>query len=120
MSVHSSKKVIKINVKITAQYPSNLSKLYERAMHTRVYKYFEKIKLLYNFLFGFRRKHSTNHAIVSIVEDIHKNLDKNDFVCGVFIDLEKAFDTVNHEILIKTRFLWHSWCFQPLVQIVLI
>ena len=38
---------------------------------------------------------------MSIVDDIHKNLDNNDFVCGVFIDLEKAFDTVNHEILIK-------------------
>ena len=47
------------------------------------------------------KKHSTNHAIMSIVEDIHKNLDNNDFVCGVFIGLEKASDTVNREILIK-------------------
>jgi len=79
---------------------SNLSKLYERAMHTRVYEYFENFKLLYKFQFGFRKKHSTNHAILSIIEDIHQNLDKNNFVCGVFIDLEKAFDTVNHDILI--------------------
>ena len=38
---------------------------------------------------------------MSIVEDIHHNLDNNNLVCGVFIDLEKAFDTVNHDILIK-------------------
>ena len=79
----------------------NIRKLYERAMHSRVYDYFEKFNLLYESQFGFRKKHSTNHAILSIVEDIHHNLDNNNLVCGVFIDLEKAFDTVNHDILIK-------------------
>ena len=53
-------------------------------------------------IFNLALERTTNyHAILSIVEDIHKNLDKNDFVCGVFIDIEKAFDTVNHKILIK-------------------
>ena len=80
---------------------SNISKLFERAMHTRVYDFFEKYSLLYKRQFGFRKKHSTNHAILSILEDIKNNLDSNNFVCGVFIDLEKAFDTVNHDILIK-------------------
>ena len=70
-------------------------------MHMRVYSYLEKYNLLYERQFGFRKKHSTNHAILSILEDIKDNLDINNFVCGVFIDLEKAFDTVNHEILIK-------------------
>jgi len=70
-------------------------------MHTRVYRFLEKYNLLYKNQFGFRKKHSTNHAILSIVEDIHENLACNNFVCGVFIDLEKAFDTVNHEILLQ-------------------
>ena len=80
---------------------SNISKRYERAMHSRVYDFLEKYKLLYERQFGFRKKHSTNHVILSILEDIKNNLDINNFVCGVFIDLEKAFDTVNHDILIK-------------------
>ena len=80
---------------------SNISKLFERAMHSRVYDFFEKYKLLYKNQFGFRKKHSTNHAILNIVEDIRKSLDNKSFVCGVFIDLEKAFDTVNHAILLK-------------------
>ena len=70
-------------------------------MHSRVYRFLEKYNLLYKNQFGFRKKHSTNHAILSIVEDIHENLACNNFVCGVFIDLEKAFDTVNHEILLQ-------------------
>ena len=55
-------------------------------MHTRVYDFFEKYNLLYERQFGFRKKHSTNHAILSIVEDI---------------DLEKALDTDNQDIVIK-------------------
>ena len=80
---------------------SNLSKLFDRAVHTRVYNFFEEFDLLYKHQFGFRRKHSTNRAILSIIDDVRKSLDKNSFVCGVFIDLEKAFDTVNHNILFR-------------------
>ena len=68
---------------------SNISKLFERAMHSRVYDFFEKYKLLCKNQFGFRKKHSTNHAILNIIEDIRTNLNDKGFVC--FIDLEKAF-----------------------------
>ena len=80
---------------------SNLSKLFERAMHTRLYEFLENSDALYNLQFGFRKNFSTNHALLSIVEEIRKNLDDKTFSCGVFVDLEKAFDTVNHAILIK-------------------
>ena len=84
---------------------SNISKLYERAMHSCVYDFLEKYKLFYKRQFGFRKKHSTNHAILSIYKKTKNNLHINNFVCGVFIDLEKAFDTVDHEILIKKKII---------------
>ena len=49
--------------------------------------------------FGFRTKHSTNHALISITEAIKSHIDTGNYVGGVFIDLQKAFDTVNHDIL---------------------
>ena len=55
----------------------------------------------YEKQFGFRKKYSTNHALLNIVEGIREKLDNKTFACGVFIDLEKAFDTVNHQILLK-------------------
>ena len=50
--------------------------------------------------FGFRSKHSTEHALTNLTEEIRKSIDKGKFSCGVFIDLRKAFDTVDHEILL--------------------
>ena len=49
--------------------------------------------------FGFRDKHSIDHALVSLTESIRKSLDDKKFGCGIFIDLQKAFDTINHKIL---------------------
>ena len=47
--------------------------------------------------FGFRNLHSINHALVSITEEIKQALDRDEFACGVFLDFQKAFDTVNHK-----------------------
>ena len=80
---------------------SNLSKLFECAMHTRIYDFLEQCNIFSDLQFGFRKKHSTNHALLSIFENIRGKLDSKTFSCGVFIDLEKAFDTVNHNILLK-------------------
>ena len=58
-----------------------------------------KKKLLYNKQFGFRSNYSTDHAIISLTEHIHSLLDTGHYVCGIFVDLEKAFDTVHHNIV---------------------
>jgi hypothetical protein len=79
---------------------SNLSKLFEKAMHNRLYKFLEKCKSLYQHQYGFRSKHSTTLALIEITERIRKALDNKHFACGVFVDLEKAFDTVDHSILL--------------------
>ena len=58
-----------------------------------------KNNLIFKRHFGFSSSYSSNHTIVNLVESIKKYIDNNDFVCSVFIDLEKAFDTVDHQIL---------------------
>ena len=79
---------------------SNLNKILEKLVHIRVYKFLEDFNCLYSLQFGFRQKHSTNHALIDITETIRSALDNKKYVCGVFVDLQKAFDTVNHEILV--------------------
>ena len=69
-------------------------------MYTRLENFLNLSEILYRFQFGFRKGFSTNLALLNIVEQIRSALDKKMFTCGVFIDLEKAFDTVNHEILL--------------------
>ena len=65
-----------------------------------MYYFLDKNNLIYEKQFGFRAKHSVNHALISTTEHIKNKLELGNFVAGVFIDLEKAFDTVNHMILI--------------------
>ena len=78
---------------------SVFSKIYEKTIYTQIYSYLVKNNLIYEKQFGFRSKYSTNHALLSITERIKELVDSGNFVCGVFVDLEKAFDTVNHKIL---------------------
>ena len=78
---------------------SVFSKIYEKLIYSRIYSYLVKKELIYSKQFGFRSNHSTNHAIISITEHIHNLLDNGQYVCGIFVDLEKAFDTVNHTVL---------------------
>ena len=78
----------------------NISKILEKVMYLRLSKFLNKFVCPYKKQFGFRNVHSTSHALISIAEDIRKALDNNEFSCGVFLDFQKAFDTVNHKILI--------------------
>ena len=77
----------------------NIIKFFEKLIKNRLSKFLEGNKCLFSRQFGFRNKHSTNHALIDLTETIRKALDDNEFACGVFLDFEKAFDTVNHKIL---------------------
>ena len=70
-------------------------------MHSRLYLYLERNGVFYNLQFGFRNGHSTTLALSEITEKIREACGKGFFSCGVFLDLEKAFDTVSHPIMIS-------------------
>ena len=69
-------------------------------MYKRMKVFINEEDILYRSQYGFREEHSTQHAIIDIVNTIQSNMDKGLFSCGVFIDLKKAFDTVDHAILL--------------------
>ena len=75
------------------------SKIFEKVIYTRMYKFLDNNNLIYDRQFGFRSKYSTSHALISTTEWIKSLIDKGNYVGGIFIDLQKAFDTVNHDIL---------------------
>ena len=68
---------------------SNFNRIFEKIMYDRMRDFIEKHSLLYSSQYGFRQAHSTQHAILDMVETIQTNMDKKLFSCGVFIDLKK-------------------------------
>ena len=80
---------------------SNISKIIEKLVHRQLYGFLEFNNHLYTNQFGFGNFHSTNHAIITITEKIRKAIDNGENTCSVFLDLQKAFDTVDHEILLS-------------------
>ena len=69
-------------------------------MYTRIFKFFNNNNLFCPLLFGFRQNYSATHALISLRETIRKYLAEGKFACGIFVDLQKAFDTVEHDILL--------------------
>ena len=74
---------------------SNISKIIEKLIHSRLNSYLEQKNIFYSIQFGFRDRHSLAHALIEIDEKIKKACNKGLFACGVYLDLKKAFDTVN-------------------------
>ena len=70
-------------------------------MYNRLSSFLENLNILYDNQFGFRSQYSTEHAILSIVDKIQQAIEKKQYSCGIFLDFSKAFDTVDHTILLK-------------------
>jgi len=79
----------------------SFSKIYEKLVYNRLINYLDKHSMLNNCQFGFRSNRSTAMAVLQMTDKITEAMDKNQFSIGVFIDLSKAFDTLDHNILLN-------------------
>ena len=92
-----------------------LSKVFEKVMYNRLIKFLEKFSILYEYQFGFRRKRSTHLALITLIDKLTQAIKNGEYVIGVFLDFSKAFDTVNHEILLDKLYHYgvrgcaHKW-----------
>ena len=76
------------------------SKILEKVIYNRLLDYLNKHEILSDNQFGFRKHHSTEYALTLLYDKISSAIDNNELTVGIFIDLSKAFDTVNHQILL--------------------
>ena len=78
-----------------------ISKIIEKCVFIQVYQYFENNKLIFGSQYGYRKDHSTETACLELIDKLYKHLDNNQSPFCIFIDLSKAFDTINHQILLS-------------------
>ena len=82
------------------------SKIFERVVHNQLYSFLEKFKLLNTNQFGFRKNKSTVQAILDQLEFVYNNLDQSNTVISIFMDFSKAFDCIDHTILLKKLYYY--------------
>ena len=80
---------------------TTISKVFERVIFNQLYEYMTINNLFINSQYGFHKKHSTELAALEFVDRIAKDMDKNKVPLSIFIDLSKAFDTLDHKILLE-------------------
>ena len=77
------------------------SKILERVVYERLLNYLNEYNILLNNQYGFRKNHSTSLALIHLLDKITTAFDEKKYTIGIFLDLSKAFDTVDHEILFE-------------------
>ena len=91
------------------------SKIFEKLMHSRIYQFLQDQKILSKNQYGFQKKKSTEHAILDIQSKVIDAYENKEIPCCIFLDFAKAFDTVNHSILLNKlnyygiRGVSHKW-----------
>ena len=78
-----------------------ISKIFKKLLHKRIYNFLEHSNLIYDYQFGFRQGHSSVHAVQTAISSVITSLNSSYYSVGIFIDFSKAFDTIQHSILLK-------------------
>ena len=72
---------------------------FEKVMYNRMIEFAEQYNILHRCQFGFRKNYSTSHVLIHLINRISSAIDPRETTVGVFLDLSKAFDTLDHQIL---------------------
>ena len=80
---------------------SSISKIFEKVIFKQLYTFFQEKQLFYSSQYGFREKHSTEFAALELVDRVTVEMDQSNTPISLFLDLSKAFDTLDHEILLS-------------------
>ena len=106
---------------------SPFAKILERLVYNQLTDFLEKHSILYKYPFGFRKGHSTEQTILEYTDELKESIDEGEYVCSICFYLAKAFDAVNHELLLKklytygvrgTPLLWFTSYFENRMQYV--
>ena len=96
---------------------TSISKLFEKIVFIQLYDYFKKYKLFFESQYGFREGHSTEYASLELIDRIMNDIENRNISIAIFLDLSKAFDTLDHKILLhklnyygikNTEYKWFS------------
>ena len=79
---------------------TSISKVLERLVYVRSLKFLVNCNILSDSQFGFRKRHSTTHALLTFIDKVAHAIDDAKHTIGIFLDFSKAFDTIDHEILL--------------------
>ena len=77
------------------------SKIMERLIYNKIFEFLVRYQILFKSQYGFTTGHNTTHATIDFLETIEQALEKDEFAIEIFCDLSKAFDTLNHDVLLE-------------------